>query len=151
MTLFKLIEDGLFLELNCTNKEEFFEELSKILLDKKMVSDDFLEAIKKREEEFPTGLETSSMGVAVPHVDSKYVNCNALVLCKFNTPIIFKRMDAIEKDIKVKEAFVLLINNDGKHMEALQDLTKIWQNSAILEGIYMANSKEEIISLIKED
>ena len=151
MTLVELIEDGLFLELNSTNKEEFFEELFQILFDKKMVNDEFLDAIKKREEEFPTGLETSTMGVAVPHVDSKYVNCNALVLCKFNMPIMFKRMDAIEKDIEVKEAFVLLINNDGKHMEALQSLTKIWQNSNILDGIYIANSKEQIIDLIKED
>ena len=59
----------------------------------------FIGMIKKREKEFPTGLETISMGIAVPHVDSEYAKDSALVLCRFAHPIKFYRMDAIETEI----------------------------------------------------
>ena len=106
MTLNKLIENGLLLNFSCTNKDSFFEELFLILKDKKYVNDGFLEAIKKREKVFPTGLETISMGIAVPHVDSEYAKDSALVLCRFTHPIKFYRMDALDTEIDVKEAFL---------------------------------------------
>ncbi|MCI6703816.1 MAG: PTS sugar transporter subunit IIA [Erysipelotrichaceae bacterium] len=149
MTLNKLIENGLLLNFSCTNKDSFFEELFLILKDKKYVNDGFLEAIKKREKEFPTGLETISMGIAVPHVDSEYAKDSALVLCRFAQPIKFYRMDAIETEIDVKEAFVLLVNKSDEHMKALQDLTHIWQSPELLKLIYMAKTKQEIIERLE--
>ena len=149
MTLNKLIENGLLLNFSCTNKDSFFEELFLILKDKKYVNDGFLEAIKKREKEFPTGLETISMGIAVPHVDSEYAKASASDVCRFAQPSKFYRMDAIEIERDVKEAFVLLVNKTDEHMKALQDLTHIWQSPELLKLIYMAKTKQEIIEQLE--
>ena len=58
-------------------------------------------------------------------------------------------MDAIETEINVKEAFVLLVNKSDEHMKALQDLTHIWQSPELLKLIYMAKTKQEIIERLE--
>ncbi|MDO4499751.1 MAG: PTS sugar transporter subunit IIA [Erysipelotrichaceae bacterium] len=147
MALSELIKNGLVLDFECDNQETFFNTLYETLKDE-YVNEDFLSAIKIREYEFPTGLMTRSMAVAVPHVESEYVYKNALILCRFKKPVDFRRMDDFDSFIGVELAFVLLITDPTVHIKTLQDLTKIWQNDEILKEL-TTSTKEEIVEIVK--
>ena len=41
-----------------------------------------------------------------------------------------------------------MVNKSDEHMKALQDLTHIWQSPELLNLIYTANTKQEIIEQI---
>ena len=49
--------------------EGAIDALSLNLLDRKLVTVDYPQAVKDREKKFPTGLPTSPIGVAIPHTD----------------------------------------------------------------------------------
>lgn len=151
MVLTELIRNGKFLKSSATSTTALFEDTNATLYSDGYVTGEFLEAIIAREKEFPTGIMTSSMGIALPHVEAKYVKKNALVICTFNPTVKFNRMDKTNEIIDVKIAFILLINEPKIHMKIISELTKIWQNEKLLDFIYKANSIAEIINWIEGD
>ena len=63
----------IFLDFFANDYNDFFDKISDILYEKGYVKETFKNAIKKREEEFPTGLQVESLGIAIPHTDSLHV------------------------------------------------------------------------------
>ena len=53
---------------------EIITALADELKKKKIVKEEFLNHTLDREKNFPTGLATTSLGVAIPHTDSEFVN-----------------------------------------------------------------------------
>lgn len=151
MVLTELIRNGKFFKSSATSTTALFEDMHEILQNEGYVTEHFLEAIIAREQEFPTGIMTNSMPIAFPHVDAQYVKKNALIICTCHPPLMFNRMDEMQSTLDVKIAFILLIKESQIHMKTIAELTKIWQNEALLEFIYNANSNKEIIHWIEGD
>ena len=143
-----LIKEGDVLSVNCCNQEELYLFLYQELKVRNMVNDTFLDALKKREKEFPTGICCNPYNIALPHVDSEHVKTNALVLCKLENEISFYRMDKVEDVTNVKMVFMLLIKEKDEHVKALMNLTKIWRNNELMLKLLECNSKEDAIALI---
>jgi Phosphotransferase system mannitol/fructose-specific IIA domain (Ntr-type) len=59
---------------------EIITDLADELKENNIINDKFLNHVLKREVEFPTGLSTNGLGVAIPHTDSKYVNESQIAL-----------------------------------------------------------------------
>lgn len=150
MKLIDLIKNGEFIELDVNNTDELFRKLNTILVSRNYVKETFLDSIITREKTYPTGLETELLNIAIPHVDSIHVNQNALFICKVNRGLDFKRMDEIEKNIKVKWIFLILINDDSKHVKVLSDLVRLWQDETLVKNLIISNSKSDIIKLLED-
>ena len=126
-----------------------FEDLYKILIKDNLVKSEFIDEIIKRENDFPTGLQTSSLPIAMPHVEAKYVNCTALVIITNKKGIPFKRMDNPEEVLNCKIMFLFLVKDPSEHIAAITNLTKIFQNDKLLENILESENKEEVFELLK--
>ena len=57
------------LDLDVRSTDEFFEVMSKKAKDLGYVTEQFLSAIKKREQDYPTALPVKPYPVAIPHSD----------------------------------------------------------------------------------
>ena len=53
-----LNEELIYLDMPYSTQNELFEEMSKKFLELGYVNEEYLDALKKREEEFPTGIKT---------------------------------------------------------------------------------------------
>ena len=53
----------------------------------------YCEALIQREEKFPTGLETKTIGVALPHADPEWVDQSAILIGILESPVKFNKMD----------------------------------------------------------
>jgi len=151
MNVSDLLENGEYMKCKVSNSSELFNHINNDLRHFNYVSERFLSEIIKREDQYPTGIETSSMGIALPHVDAEYVNKNALIICSLDPSIPFFRMDDINKEIEVKIAFILLIKDPHMHVDTISKLTQIWQKKELLDQIYNASSKTEIIMALKKE
>lgn len=149
MTIRDLINDGLLINTVSDSSDELFNEVSELLKEKDLVKNDYLEAIKKREAEFPTGLQTNSYAIALPHVEAKYVKTNALIICRSKDGIPFKRMDDNSSTISAKIIFILLINDSSIHVKTLAELIKLWRDKELLDLIYKADDKREILDYME--
>lgn len=108
-----------------------------------------MKAIKKREENFPTGLNLESgVGVAIPHTDPEYVNKDQIGFISLNKPIEFKQMGSDTEKVQVKMVFILCLKEAHKQLDMLQNLMTIFGNSQMVKNLYECKSKDKFLNLI---
>ena len=146
--LISLIESGKFIKGDFKDKEDFFIQINDNLLKEGYVSVNFLEKLLNREITYPTGLQTKSLAVSIPHCESEYIYKNGIVVAIFNNPVKFNRMDVPEETINVKISFILLVKDKEKHLHSLQQLMMLFQSEQ-LSKIVEVESLEEVLELIK--
>ena len=151
MQLLDLVKNGSFLEVDVKNVEELFQMFSKELLEKDAVTDGFLDAITRRERQFPTGIQLDGMAIALPHIDAEYVKTNALVVRKLKNPIFFQRMDKFDEVLPVQIVFLLLINDVKTHTKTIANLTRIWTNKELMNAIMEVESHQDFIVLLENN
>lgn len=114
------------------------------------VTNGYKEAVINREKLYPTGLQTLSEGIAIPHTDPQFVISEAIAIATLAMPVQFKQMEQPESNLDVKILFMLAINNPMKQVKTLQELTRIIQNKDILEQLCKAKDSNNVIASLKE-
>lgn len=90
---FVIDEELIFTDRTFTSDVEVLEFLANELVEKGYVKDSYKEALLKREQEFPTGLNFGNYGVAIPHSDAIHVNKSTLCIVVPSKPMTFRNMD----------------------------------------------------------
>ncbi|OXT05977.1 PTS galactitol transporter subunit IIA [Thermoanaerobacterium thermosaccharolyticum] len=130
-------------------KEDVFDVLYKKLYENGFVKESYLEAIKKREKNFPTGLQLNRYNVAIPHTDPEHVIKPAIAVATLKNPVIFKNMANPLEDVEVNIIFMIALNESHSQVEMLQQLIQLIQNDVLLEKIISLKGGNEIINLLK--
>lgn len=68
-----LDESVILSDIEAKTKEQALEIVAQNLVDQNLVKRSFIPAIVQREAEYPTGLPTNGVSVAIPHTDIKHV------------------------------------------------------------------------------
>lgn len=66
--------DLIGLDFQEKNQLNLFQSVGKILLEKGYVTETYLESLIERERQFPTGLQTRYLNIALPHTDPEVIN-----------------------------------------------------------------------------
>ncbi|SFL66821.1 PTS sugar transporter subunit IIA [Halanaerobium salsuginis] len=144
-------ENLIEIDLNLNNKEEIIKKLSNILETAGLVKETYQSAVLKREKEFPTALETESIGFAIPHTDPQYVNKAAVAVARLKNTVNFISMENYEKNIAVKLVFLLAITDPSKQVKVLQKLIKLMQNKEIVNTILRADNQKKLSEILKNN
>ncbi|MGD9475253.1 MAG: PTS sugar transporter subunit IIA [Eubacteriaceae bacterium] len=138
------------IQVNCQadNQIEAIEIAALPLLEKKMVKESFVAAVLEREKTFPTGLPTS-IGVAIPHTDSKHVIDEGISIAILKNPVEFRGMGNPKEIVKVEIIILLAIKNPAKQLGILQKIITIIQNKEMLEKIKAAQDPKRVYNLIR--
>lgn len=131
------------------SKEDVIDVLYKKLYENGFVKESYLEAIKKREKNFPTGLQLNRYNVAIPHTDPEHVVKPAIAVATLKNPVIFKNMANPLEDVEVSLVFMIALNEAHSQVEMLQQLIQLIQNDVLLEKIIREDGGDEIIEIIK--
>lgn len=128
-----LNEDSLKIIGEKTDKEfidnyDAINQTAKILLNKGLVKESYIEAIKKREESFPTGLEFENYGIAIPHTDPEHVINEAILINILEKPIKFEQMASEGLMTDVNIIIMLAIKNKENQVPYLQALIELFQD-----------------------
>lgn len=68
MKLLELVKNGFFLISNAGNSDALFEEVYGLLYSEGYVKKEFLAEVKKRERNYPTGLQMGNNNIALQHM-----------------------------------------------------------------------------------
>lgn len=128
---------------------EVFELISEKAKTKKYITENFLEKIKKRESEFPTGLQLDGYGVAIPHTDPECINEQFIAVLTSKDGIPFKRMDDPSQTSFANIVFMLGLNEPHSQLEVLQQLMSILQNKETVEQLISFENKDDIVEYLK--
>lgn len=134
-----------------TSAFDVFDEVSEELVKDKLVTTDFAYQVKRREKEFPTGLDLSPVfpdlkGIAVPHTESEYVKTKKVIPIKLQTPFKVKNMIKPDENVEINFMFMIL-NNDPSGQANI--LSKIMggitgKDEETLEKINTIKNKEDV-------
>lgn len=142
-----LRESLVFSNVEAANREEVLRFLAEQLQTQSMVSNGFSDAILAREAEYPTGLNTSALGLAIPHADACHVLQNAFAVAKLRTPVLFRHM-AEDTDVAVELVFMMALNNASEQIQILSGVLALFTDDEIGKRLHESQNASEIYQII---
>lgn len=140
--------DLIDVNLRAETKEELFELVGKDLEVKGFVNKNYTEGIKKREKEFPTGLITKNLNIALPHSETEYVEKPFIYIVKLqNSSLAFNQMGD-NQEMEVSDFFFLGIKDPSKQVQLLSYLMDLFSDDNFINDYKNTTEKEKIYELI---
>ena len=118
-------------------KNEVLAEMAELLRKNGFVKDTYGEALIKREEEYPTGLETGEINAAI-----------AVGILK--NPIDFNKMEEPENSTAVRIIIMLALDSPHGHIDMLGKIIEMIKNRETLNQLVKEDNKEEIYKIISK-
>ena len=145
-------ESLVFCDLAASDQTELLTHMCEVALSRGLVKEGYLEAVLEREKQYPTGLETKIIKVAVPHaMDKSQVIQPAILVAKLKTPVLFKEMGEGLVDVPAEMVFLLAMNGQKNQLKTLQKIVGLFTKEEALTVLKLASTPAEIIRCIKEN
>lgn len=98
---------------DAVDRDSVFSDVYQHLLKAGYVKGNFLSHVLEREDQYPTGIDTSPISkdlpnVAIPHTEGEFVNARLIVPVALKHPIKFKNMVDPSQELDVKFWFMIL-------------------------------------------
>jgi len=144
-----ILENVQVLKLNKKNREEVLEDLSNSAIKAGFAKPGYYKAILEREEEYPTGLHTPEIEVAIPHADAEWANTPSLTIGLLEHPVTFKPMGGEGGDVAVEIVFMLTINEPKQQINFLRAFSTLMGEPQLLIDFKNSGDHEPFINRIK--
>lgn len=141
-----LIRTGLHAE----NDKDALKKLGSVVTAQGYGKESYVDALIARENEFPTGLDVSGVGVAIPHTSVDHVNKVGIAIASLERPVTFIQMGTDDETVEVSLLFMLAVVDPNAHIDQLQRIVEIIQDQTVLKNLMKAESSEEMIRIIKD-
>ena len=143
-------EDLIYINESYRSQNHLFNQLSKDFLEKGYVYDTYQAALKQREIEYPTGLQTEVCGIAIPHTEAVHIKKQAIAVVKLDEPIVFKEMVG-EANVPVKLLFFLLVKEKESQVQVLSNLMSLFSNKQFISTLLQSESKTQLLETISNE
>ncbi|AMD87373.1 PTS sugar transporter subunit IIA [Actinomyces radicidentis] len=138
-----LKRDLIQLDWNVEDQEDFFNRMVEKLRASGYVEDTFLDAIKAREEIYPTALPTQPEAIAIPHSDAIHVIEPFIASTRLAKPVLWHEMANNDETHPVRFIFMLGFKKEDGHVELLQILLENFQDPSFMERLDQARTENE--------
>lgn len=144
-------EKHILVEVQANDAREAIRKLTEVLADTDTVSMEFAEDVWDREENYPTGLPTEPIAVAIPHADPDHVIKSGICFGILEDPVQFAQMgtDGSTK-VEAKIVILLAIKEKEKQAKMIQQLMGVVQNKNLLNSLMKASDSQEAYRILNE-
>ena len=139
-----------FCDIEAETKEEFFEKLGAKLDELGYIQDTWYDAILTREKNFPTGLQSPEMGVAIPHTDPEHLKKAYMAVVVPKKPIEFVHMGTEDELVGAEFIVNLGVEHQENQVEALQKLMMMFVNSDAVAELRAQTTGEGMVETIRK-
>lgn len=137
-------------ELEAESFEDVMGRMGGTLVHEGYAKKSYVEALIAREKEFPTGLDVNGVGVAIPHTDVSHVNKEGTAIGVLKQPVAFTQMGTDDEKVEVRLVFMLAVVNPDAHIDQIQRIVAIIQDTAVLNRLLEVNDAKQIVEIIRE-
>ena len=129
---------------------EVLERMCSHLCKKGIVKETYKQAILDREANFPTGLNTGGINIAIPHADVCHVNKASICVALLHPTVEFHAMDEPEDVVPISLVIMLVLTEPHGHLEMLQKVVALIQNQDEVKKIITAEDLSDVETLIRK-
>ena len=140
-------EDTVFISKQ-KEKEEVFKEIAGKLLERKLVTSEYINNLIEREKNYPTALslspiDTSLPNIAIPHTESEYVTETRIVPVKLKYP---------DEEVTVSFLFMILNHNESEQAGLLAGIMDFINRQSIsdLKVFFNLEDSHKIFDYLKQ-
>lgn len=139
--------DNIQLNVKASSRDEVLKYLADFAVQNKLAdnADKILAKYLKREQEGSTGMQD---GIAIPHAQDATIHSSKMLIIKLASPVDWKTFD--DKPVDTIISFLIPENDSGAHLKYLSNTAKLLMHSEFVQELRSAESKEEILRLIKQ-
>lgn len=152
--IYELLDRNLIFPcLSVSAMEDVMTRMGGALTSAGYAKDTYVGALIEREKEYPTALDVDGYGVAIPHTPVEHINKTAIAVALLQDPVEFIEMGSDDDKVAVRIVFMLCIAGQPgvhDHLDELQRVLAIIQDTAVLDKLLAAESADEIMNIIKE-
>lgn len=145
-----LHDELIFRDLNVKTAEEALDYLAEQLFKKGYVKEEYIVAIKEREQEYPTGLPSTQPAVAIPHANYELVKETSLAIATLSQAVTFHNMENTQEKIPVKIIIMMAISEPHGQVEMLQKIVGLIQNESLRKEMIQASSNQSLLKLVEK-
>lgn len=146
----KLTKELVLVEVEAADDRAVLEKLSQLLYAQGYVKESYSQAIQNREKQYPTGLPTEPVGVAIPHTDAEHVNKEAIAIAILKEPVAFHLMGNINERVTVSLVFMLALKEPKMQLAMLQQLIGLFQDKTLLLNLQRATDSQNVVDLLQD-
>jgi len=114
------------------------------------VKNSYGEAACKREQQFPTGLPTRGVYVAIPHAEAEHVNYTAIAVATCIPAVPFGNMANPEEKLPVELVIMAAVADGSQQVKMLQRLADAFGEPETLLALKEAKTPSEVIRLLRD-
>lgn len=140
----------IYFDQDASSNTEALAKLANRLHAAGVVNDQYKDAILKREANFPTGLMTKTIGVAIPHCDADKVIQPQIGFMRLKKPVTFHQMGD-NSEIQVRVIFMLALKKSDDQLTMLQKLMALFQNEDAMAQVQQVTSVNDFITVMKNN
>jgi PTS system galactitol-specific IIA component len=144
----KVREDLILLGVEGETRDEILKVIADAFVAKGVVKPTFYQALLERENQYPTGLPTGEINVAIPHTYPEHVNEMAVGMAVLKKPVAFRNMGNPSEELQVSLVVCLALKKMDDNIKMLPSLMDFFLEESNLKSIMTCNSAEEIMSLM---
>lgn len=145
-----LKEELILLNLDVSNRDELFKQVSDTYLEKGLVTESYYRCLSDREDNYPTGLEMGDYSVGIPHGEPEHVKESFVSIVTLVEPISIHKMENPEESVSVDVFFFLGLGDGGLHLNILRETIGVIQEKSLIEKLKKASSAKDALALVKE-
>ena len=124
-----------FFDWECATPGEVFAQLESELAPRGYIADGWLDAVRTREDAYPTGLAMPAVNIAIPHTDPGFVAKPYIAVVKPAAPVIFNAMPGM--------------GAPGGQVEALQALMNIFMDADAAADVLGQTTPQGMVDAIR--
>ncbi|MCT4565701.1 MAG: PTS sugar transporter subunit IIA [Maledivibacter sp.] len=141
----------IYFDVEAEDNEDLIAKLASSLEKEGYVKETYRGAVIEREKNYPTGLRTNGVHVAIPHTDSNHVNKTAIVVANLKKAIKFKEMGLNTGEVDAELVFLLAVKNPKNQVDTLSKLMAVFSDGEKLLKIKNSEEKREIIDILGKE
>lgn len=146
----KIDQNLVFANQFMTSKEEALSFMCKQLYVNGYVKEGYTESLLSREIEYPTGLNTSSPKVAIPHTDYNLVNESTICVMTLDKELTFSSMEDSNQEILIAIIIMMALDNPDGQLEMLQIIMELVQNTELKTRMINCKNNNELCDVVSK-
>lgn len=127
------------------DQSELLRQLGDILIRTGAIRAEYMEAVCKREKDYPTGLNTGEVNVAIPHADPEHlVHKPSIAIGVARRGVPFRNMADPTEDLSVQVVFLLAPEKGETQLAILEQIMNLIQDQANMRQIMDAQGADDV-------
>ncbi|BES64242.1 PTS sugar transporter subunit IIA [Gottschalkiaceae bacterium SANA] len=148
--MFILENQNVLLGVDAKNQREAIQILGNQMVENGFIKEAYIDAVIEREMQYPTGLPTEGVKVAIPHANANHVIQSTIGVMTLSKPVTFCSMGDATEELDVELIFLLANTDQSDQPESLQRLMQCFSEEEALLKMKAATTEDEILTVLRD-